>query len=211
MRCFIGLPLPESYHRLLADIIQELKALPVSGVTWTRPGNWHLTLKFLGEIQEERARSLPGALGDGLSGEKPCMAFFMQGRGGGFFPDPRRPRVFWVGLGKGRRQACDLAERVDAACAGLGFAREDREFHPHLTVARIRQAGKGRSGMAHRSQRETSSPCASTWIQMLRSMDRISWPEIRMDRMVLWESRLSPAGPDYRPLAEWRLATGALE
>ncbi|PTN32743.1 RNA 2',3'-cyclic phosphodiesterase [Desulfonatronum sp. SC1] len=209
MRCFIGLPLPEDYQRLLAGIIQEWKTSLGSRVSWTKPGNWHLTLKFLGEIQEERVKPLLEALGEGLSEEKPCPAFALQGHDAGFFPDPRRPRVVWVGLGKGVEQARELAVWVEAICAGLGFAREERTFRPHLTVARIKPPRKDRHGMARRGSRETRHSSASPCVDILRSVGEVSWPEITVDRMVLWESRLSAEGPDYRPLAEWRLMTGA--
>ena len=209
MRCFIGLPLPEDYQRRLAGLIQEWKALLGPGVSWTKPGNWHLTLKFLGEIQEQRARSLLDVLGKGITEEKSCKAFSLQGRGAGFFPDPRRPRVFWVGLGKGGEQTRELAAWVDAVCAGLGFAREERAFRAHLTVARIKQPRKDHHGMAHRGSRETNHASVSTWHEILHSVEALSWPEITVDRMVLWESRLSAEGPTYRPLAEWGLTTGA--
>ncbi len=205
MRCFIGLPLPEAYQRLLAGIIEEWKIPLGSWVSWTRPGNWHLTLKFLGDIQEQRIKPLMEALGEGLSGERTCPAFALRGRGAGFFPDPRRPRVFWVGLGKGMEQARELATRVESTCAGLGFAREERTFRPHLTVARIKPPRKDRHGMARRGSRETCHSSASPWVDILRSVGEISWPEVTVDRMVLWESRLSAEGPNYRPLAEWRL------
>jgi RNA 2',3'-cyclic 3'-phosphodiesterase len=209
MRCFIGLPLPEGYQRLLAGIIQEWKNSLGSKVSWTKPGNWHLTLKFLGEIQEQRVKPLLDALEEGLAKEKPYTAFAMQGRGAGYFPDIRRPRIFWVGLGKGMEQARELATRVEATCAGLGFAREERTFRPHLTVARIKPPRKDRHGMTQRGPRETGLPSALPWGDLLRSVGEVSWPEITVDRMVLWESRLSAEGPRYQPLAEWSLATGA--
>ena len=209
MRCFIGLPLPEGYQGFLAGIIEEWKIPLGSRVSWTKPGNWHLTLKFLGAIQERRVKPLLEALGERLSKEKPCTAFVLQGGGAGFFPDPRRPRVFWVGLGRGVVQARELATRVETTCAGLGFAREERAFRPHLTVARIKPPRKDRHGMAQRGSRETKHSSASPWIEVLRSVEKISWPEITVDRMVLWESRLSAEGPRYQPLGEWSLATGA--
>lgn len=205
MRCFIGLPLPEDYQRLLAGLLQEWKTSLGPGVSWTRPGNWHLTLKFLGEMQESRVSSLRNALGMGLSEEKSCRPFSLQGRGAGFFPNSGRPRVFWVGLGKGGEQTRVLADWVDAACTALGFAKEERMFHPHLTVARIKQSRKDHHGTARCAFQETGNKSASIWADVLHTVAGISWPEIIVDRIVLWESRLSEKGPCYRPQAEWNL------
>ena len=204
MRCFIGLPLPKDYQRLLAGVITEWKSVLGACASWTRPENWHLTLKFLGETDQGHVARLSESLG-GDAGE----AFVLQGHGGGFFPDPRRPRVLWVGLGKGGEQTRELAARVEATCAGLGFVREERAFRPHLTVVRIKQPRKNHHGMAHRGSRKIKLSSTSTWVDILRSVETISWPKITVDQMVLWESRLSAEGPNYRPLAEWRLATGA--
>lgn len=209
MRCFIGLPLPEAYQRLLAGITQEWKTPLGSRVSWTKPENWHLTLKFLGEIQEQRVKLLMEAFDEGFPKENDYPAFPLQGRGAGYFPDPRRPRVLWVGLGKGGGRTRELATRVEAISASLGFPREKRAFRPHLTVALIKPPRKDSHDMAQRASRHTKHSSASPWIDLLRSVEEISWPETTVDRMVLWESRLSAKGPNYRPLAEWRLATGA--
>ena len=200
---------PAMTTRLLAGITQEWKTPLGARVSWTKPGNWHLTLKFLGEIQEQRVKLLMGAFDEGFPKENGYPAFALRGRGAGFFPDPRRPRVFWVGLGKGGERTRELATRVEAICADLGFPKEERAFRPHLTVARIKPPRKGRHDMAQRASRDTRHSSASPWIDLLRSMGGVSWPEITVDRMVLWESRLSAEGPNYRPLAEWRLMTGA--
>ncbi|SMP45522.1 RNA 2',3'-cyclic phosphodiesterase [Desulfonatronum lacustre] len=204
MRCFIGLPLPGDYQRLLAGVITEWKPVLGACASWTKPENWHLTLKFLGETDQGHVARLSEFFGGG-TGE----AFVLQGRGGGFFPDPRKPRVLWVGLGKGANRTRRLAARIEEVCVELGFAREERLFRPHLTIARLKQPRKDHRGEACRSSRESRQSSASPWGEVLRFVETISWPEITVDRMVLWESRLSAEGPNYRPLAEWRLATGA--
>ncbi|SDB17287.1 2'-5' RNA ligase [Desulfonatronum thiosulfatophilum] len=182
MRCFFGLPMPEAYQSNLAVLINDVKPGLRSRISWTRPDNWHLTLKFLGEVSSEKLESLVGLFQTPL-GE----SFTLQGQGGGFFPDRRRPRVLWVGVGQGMKAVQDLAAEIDRRCATLGFAPESRPFQPHLTVARIRQA------------------LDDPWANLLSELRRASWPEIRMERIVLWQSRLTPAGPCYQRLAEFEL------
>ncbi|TVR00798.1 MAG: RNA 2',3'-cyclic phosphodiesterase [Desulfovibrionales bacterium] len=207
MRCFIGLPLPESYQQLLAQFIQtwqpKLAAASAGGVSWTRPGNWHLTLKFLGELSEEQVTRLGDDLFQATSISGAGEVLVVQGRGGGFFPDLRRPRILWVGLGKGAREVGHLAFRVENSCASMGFARDQRPFLAHLTVARIKRSAKTRGTLQpHACENIRHQP---DWIEVLQALDSISWPEIVIDRMVLWESRLTPEGPIYRPLKEWSL------
>ena len=193
MRCFIGLPLNETYQEILGQIIRQWKPRLRSRMTWTRPGNWHLTLKFLGETSQEQISLLREA----LVNSRPA-AFLLQGQGGGSFPNPdasrktfrRGPRVLWVGLSRGVEETRELAGRVQDMTEVLGFPRDERAFRPHLTVARIKQ------------------PENDPWDMVLESFQEITWPETIIDRMVLWESRLSPRGPEYAPLVEWRLETG---
>lgn len=193
MRCFIGLPLNEDYQLMLGEIIRQWKPRLRSRMSWTSPGNWHLTLKFLGETSQEQISLLREA----LVNSRPA-AFRLQGQGGGFFPNPdasrktfrRGPRVLWVGLGRGVEETRELAGWVQDVTETLGFPREERAFRPHLTVARIKQPEK------------------DPWTEILENFQKITWPETIIDRMVLWESRLSPSGPEYEPLADWRLETG---
>ncbi|GAB6059945.1 RNA 2',3'-cyclic phosphodiesterase [Desulfonatronum parangueonense] len=182
MRCFFGLPLPAPYQEALEALIRNLKPGLRSKISWTRPDNWHLTLKFLGEVSPEKLESLLGSFQAPL-GE----SFTLQGQGGGFFPDRRRPRVVWVGVGQGMIAVQDLAAETNRRCATQGFVPESRPFQPHLTVARIRQA------------------LDDPWASLLSELQGVSWPEIRMDRVVLWQSRLTPVGPCYQPLAEFEL------
>ena len=190
MRCFIGLPLNETYQEILGQIIRQWKPRLRSRMTWTRPGNWHLTLKFLGETSPTQADALQKA----LLGSRHAT-FVFRGQGGGSFPTPglsrRRPRVLWVGVGRGGHETRELAGQVENLTADLGFPREVRAFHPHLTVARVKQPEK------------------DPWAEILDGFQSIAWPEMVVDRVVLWESRLTPRGPEYKPLVEWRLETGS--
>lgn len=182
-RAFVGLPLPESYQQALATLRQRLGPwLPGRGVSWTRPGNWHVTLRFLGDV----SWTGPG----GVDAVKAALAglafapFDLSGAGGGFFPDERRPRVAWIGLDQGRAACAALAAAVGACLQPVGFAPEDRPFSPHLTVARFREPPRG-----------------AAVASLLRELDRLRLPVVPVRECTLWRSRLGPAGPVYEALA----------
>ncbi len=185
IRTFIGAPLPEAYRARLRELQDWLRPRLRSRLSFTRPESWHLTLRFLGDTDEELAREgLPVALG-----EIAFEPFELQAGGGGFFP-PRgvgrwRPRVAWVGLVRGAEACRALAAAVSSAVAPLGFPPEDRPYSPHLTLARIKRAEDDR------------------WDDALAHMDKQQWPPVAVERIVLWRSELTAAGPKHTALAEF--------
>jgi 2'-5' RNA ligase len=186
IRAFIGLPLPGVYQERLKQARGRLEPGLRSKLSWTRPGNWHVTLKFLGDIGDDRvepiSRALAGVAWDG---------FAVRGGGGGFFPGPDRPKVVWVGLALGADQCRDLAGRIERALEPLGLEPERRPFSPHLTVARVK-----------RGERDP-------WPEALSALAAMDWPEFRAERFTLWKSELSSQGPTYTALAEFPAGGGA--
>src|SRR5574337_1929393 len=130
MRAFIAIDLPEEIHAALSRQQAGFRAASPDA-RWTR--GIHLTLKFLGEISNERVRAVTAA----LSGCAPFQEFSVEVRGFGFFPDARRPKVFWAGV-KAPRDLPKLAEEIEVQMDKLGFAREQRAYSPHLTLARFK-------------------------------------------------------------------------
>jgi 2'-5' RNA ligase len=192
MRCFIGLPLPEEYQQKLQVLIKTWKPRLQSRLSWTKPGNWHMTLKFLGEIPKKAVEPIVQTLGESLG-----KRFILQAGDGGFFPNQSRPRVIWVGVNQGGEACRALAREVEQRLALLGQLDWPgrppgaRAFTPHLTVARIREA-----------RPDPPDP----WDELLDALHATKWPEARMDRVVLWASQLTSAGPNYRSVAEFGLA-----
>src|SRR2546421_211885 len=146
LRAFIAIQLSDEVKRQIGSVQAELKR-EVSGsgrggkavkIGWTQPEGIHLTLKFLGDIQETQVEALREILKRAAA---PARPFTLEARGLGAFPNPRAPRVIWLGL---HGKSDDMAElqRLQAAvedgAAALGFAKEARAFTPHLTLARIR-------------------------------------------------------------------------
>lgn len=178
MRCFVGLPLPEAYQQGLEELSGALARLLRSRIAWTRPGNWHLTLAFLGEVAEARVADLRRAL-EGVH----FSAFELQAGGAGFFPDARRPGVLWLGLVRGSAESAALARDVGRTLEPLGFAPDPRPFAAHLTLGRVRERRP------------------DDWAAAAREMEKRSWPPVAVDRFVFWQSVLGDRGPRYQALA----------
>jgi 2'-5' RNA ligase len=131
MRLFIGLDVPYEMRRNLELLLELLK--PAAKIAWSPLGNLHITTKFIGEWPAGRLDELKRAL-------EPVRApgdLRIAIRGIGWFPNPHHPRVLYAGISAPDGLA-GLARDTDAACAALGVPREERMFHPHLTLARLK-------------------------------------------------------------------------
>jgi 2'-5' RNA ligase len=175
--------LPDEIRQQLAGAIDRLRP-HATDVAWIAPSNLHVTLKFLGQVEPERVTALGDALRAAVSTER---AFGVTVRGLGAFPSPARPRVLWAGLDDPAHALARLAERVDAGCSELGFARESRAFAAHVTLGRVREP---------RRQPALGSALA-------RGAD---FGALRVDRVSLMRSELSPRGARYSELAGAPLA-----
>ena len=129
MRLFVALDIDEEIRRRIAQFVEELRGL-APDVRWVKPESLHVTLKFIGEKPEGVGAEIEKALGS-VSAE----TFELSFRGYGFFPTAKAARVFWVGIEADARLA-QLAGKVEGSLAGIGIAKEDRAFSPHLTLAR---------------------------------------------------------------------------
>ncbi|EPR44658.1 2'-5' RNA ligase [Desulfovibrio sp. X2] len=200
MRLFVGLALPQEYQDGLADLAAACRRRGLAGLSFTRPGNWHLTLRFLGEVDEARVEELAGAL-RGVAWE----AFTLRGGGAGAFPDLLRPRVAWIGLAEGGEECRRLAESVQVALAPLGFAPEERKFSPHLTLARVKgdQRREKRTRTTEGARKTAGGNAAEDVTECLREAARRRWPACVVREMVLWRSVLGGGGPAYTRLAEF--------
>lgn len=150
--------------------------------------NIHLTLKFLGEVPPAREAAVHEAMAEAASGAAP---FTLRAGGCGSFPGGRSPRVLWVGLRAGAAEAAALAERLEAACAARGFPREARPFRGHLTLGRVR----GQRGL-------------EAVMRRLEARAGEDWGEAAVDRIVLFESTLHPAGAIHTRRRDLPLAGG---
>jgi RNA 2',3'-cyclic 3'-phosphodiesterase len=129
-RLFLAVPVADAAREKIRRLLP--KSLPGRTVP---PSNWHLTLRFLGQVLPDRLRVVVDALRDSALG----LASTARLARVGAFPDLRRARVLWLGPAPGGEQALEeLAASVDAALAAAGLPPRDRPFHAHLTLSRLR-------------------------------------------------------------------------
>ena len=137
MRAFIAVNIPLEVKGNLQEEIGRLRTLIRGGpVRWVRPEGIHLTLKFLGEISNSNL----GEIGQVLEREVNRHPFFTLRVGGfGCFPNRRRPRVLWIGITEENGTLAQVQTAIEEKLVPLGFGKEGRPFHPHLTLGRVRR------------------------------------------------------------------------
>ncbi len=138
MRLFVAIELPDEVMRLLGAVRAELDR-GFRDIAWVRPEGIHLTLKFLGEVDEDRVPLLADALDAARQGVRP---FALKVGRIGAFPDMSRPRVLWAGV-DGNGGLVQLQRSIEEALFKLGFEKETRPFSAHLTLCRIRSIKEG--------------------------------------------------------------------
>ena len=141
-RVFIAIELPPNIRTRIAEHIERLRAsIPEARASWGREENLHLTLKFLGDIPVTNIEKLSAAASTASSKVAP---FEIVVEGCGSFPPSGQPRVLWIGIDDPSGQLSELNRALEDECANAAFARESRAFHPHLTIARMRQPHSSR-------------------------------------------------------------------
>ncbi|MBI2849737.1 MAG: RNA 2',3'-cyclic phosphodiesterase [Chloroflexi bacterium] len=137
IRSFIAIELPNEIKEKLSQFEARLKSTEMPWVKWVDPNSIHLTLKFLGNIDADKVGEITEAIEESARGIPP---FSLEAREAGVFPDLRRPRVAWVGLGGETDKLLELQQHLESNLEILGFTPEGRDFTPHLTVARLDRA-----------------------------------------------------------------------
>jgi 2'-5' RNA ligase len=182
IRTFVAIPVGDPWERYLAAVSRDLAGL-VSGVSWVKPENFHMTLRFLGDLGESGAARVGEAVARAAEGiAAPVAALGPVGA----FPSLERPRTLWVGIARGEPDLLDLGRRVNAAIDAAGFERADKPFRPHLTLGRVRDGARGFEAL-----RRYAPPPPP--------------PEAPLDRIVVMKSDLHPSGARYTALREVRL------
>lgn len=178
MRLFIAIELPDHYK----EALEKLRTPAIPGARWVAAEQIHLTLAFLGEVDEETSKRLITRLARiKATGFELCLA------GTGCFPDRRRPRVVWVGV-KHEPGLTRLAEMVRETVLACGIPQEERPFSPHLTLARLKFP----------ASREVSD-----FLDRQQQLDLEPFP---VKEFILFQSKLLPQGALHIPLKSFPLA-----
>ncbi len=185
-RLFIALAMPEEALPAVVKAQDELKNA-VPGAKWVDPRGAHVTLKFLGAVPEETASDVVAVLEEAV-GKVPAYTYAIRGLGG--FPTPTRPRVVWAGVEDGGLTA-QLAKPIERGMEWLGFQPEERAFHPHITLGRVK------------NPRRLERPDALAEIGRDLAVEGLRAVEV-----TLFESKLSPKGATYIAISRAALDDG---
>jgi 2'-5' RNA ligase len=195
MRLFVALDIDSEIRRRIGEFRNQMRTL-APDVRWVGPETFHVTLQFLGE--SEKLDEIRGALQQ-VKGTAVPMAF----RSAGFFPNPKSPRVFWIGI-ESNEHLQKLANSIGAALKPLGFERDAGPYKPHLTLAR---AGSGRPKPVRGEQ---SAPGLLAVRAKLESLAPVEFGRMTTREFCLYESKLSPTGAQYAKMARYSLSESAL-
>jgi 2'-5' RNA ligase len=181
VRAFLALDLSNEIKDRIMDLEGRI-GRSGADVKLVEKENLHVTMKFLGDINDETVDKIHGIM-KGVRESK----FAMEVRGTGVFPNTRMVRVLWAGVGTGSDKVISIFRQLDSGAAQFGFARE-RDFTPHITVGRVRSQGN----------RE----------ELLKAIEKYAgegFGTTRVDKVILKKSTLTPSGPIYSNLREVEL------
>lgn len=184
-RVFCAIDLAVSVRASLMRPINRLReSVPHAQASWGREDNLHLTLKFLGEIQTTRLSALSNAAARAVADFPPFQITLEET---GVFPKHGTPRVLWIGIKDESGKLAEFHSRLEEACAREGFTKEDKPFHPHLTIARLRKPQGARElALAHKEQHFEPT-------------------EVIVSELLVIRSELGGAGSKYSVISSHRL------
>ena len=187
MRCFIAIDIGEKIRSALSDLQQQLQDgvdVKKGDANWVNPDNIHLTLKFLGEIKDEKVAEVCNIVKAAAGRNK---SFELDIESVGHFGG-RSPKVLWVGTGKGEENLLELQEDIEKSLALAGWPEEAREFAGHLTLCRIRKPAAG-----------------IKLAQVSEDYKDFKLGTMLADSVSVYQSELKPSGPIYTLLGNYKL------
>jgi 2'-5' RNA ligase len=183
VRVFVAVDVGDAVRREAARVIGALQmkleaAKTPPRVSWVRPAALHVTIRFLGEVEPEEVDRIMPLLAPPIA----IAPFDVQWRGIGTFPNHRHPRALWLGVINGAAQLAAIEAEISRRLTGAAVALDDRALLPHLTLGRVKMAGAG-----------------IDWPKILQAAE-VKNAISRIDRVTLYQSRLSHYGPHYTEL-----------
>jgi 2'-5' RNA ligase len=188
IRAFIAIELPSQIKAALSQLQDNLKTSKSASVKWVDPEGIHLTLKFLGNVDEAEIPALNKALSEAVRGVAP---FYLELGEPGAFPSPQAPRVVWIGVGGEIEPLRTLHNNTDRVLTPLGFPSEKRAFSPHLTLGRVRE--------------ETLPGERRRLGENVAALKTGAKPSFKVESLSLMRSRLTREGAVYSCLASFAL------
>lgn len=179
IRAFLAAELPQNVVQYIENTALQLR-FPGNDIKWVNPKSIHLTLKFLGHIEEKLIEPIVSIASEIVGGQKPLE---LEAGQVGAFPNPRNPRVIWVGISGETERLCIVQRQIEVAFSALGFAEEKRPFRPHLTLGRIRP-GKKVQNLESR----------------IHDMEKVCSGPFFVTEIILYQSVLRPEGAVYTSL-----------
>jgi 2'-5' RNA ligase len=194
VRLFVAVEIDATVAQRAAALGEALRrrareAAPRARVTWVAADRLHVTVRFIGEVDERQATAIRAALAPRLE----LDAFDLVVAGAGAFPPKGPPRALFAGIAEGAEGLVAVEREVSARLVACGVPREDRAYRPHLTLARVREAAGLRSA------------------SLLEGAGAGTLGAMRADAITLFQSRLSPEGPTYEALQRTPLRGAAVE
>lgn len=184
MRVFAGIEFSMETKEGIAHVQQDLRRVCSRG-RWKYIDNFHLTLKFIGEIEKHKTGIISGALAQSVKG---FMPFALKSDRLGCFGGKEGIRVLWLGLGGDTNELLQLKRRIEDEMSDIGFDREQREYSPHITIGQDIQTGLSLD-------------------EMRKSIDIEKIPGVKVEEIVLFESRQSGRKRIYTPLRRFALSS----
>jgi 2'-5' RNA ligase len=191
LRTFIAIDLGKALRDRCISL-QENLARAGTDLKWVEPDNLHFTLLFVGEVNDRDVPAMCAAVADVCARHVP---FSLAVEGAGCFPNPRRPRIIWVGIGEGTEELVALHDALENLLLDLGcYRREDRPYTPHVTLGRVKSEGP------------TERLAAA-----LAKLAGWKGGQVAVREVLVMSSELKPEGPIYTVLSRAHLRGSAGE
>lgn len=181
MRAFIAINVPDEIKDALLSFINKCKEIQRQGIKYVEAENHHITLKFLGDTELTTIEELIPLLNSIRT-----KAFSLKISGSGGFPNVFFPKVIWAGI-QIEKNLTDLFQLVESAALKCGFNAEDRNFHPHLTLARVKES------------------CRKELSDFLKNSRNLEFGTFCVNEFCIYKSELTPEGPIYSKIQNFEL------
>ncbi len=189
MRSFIAINLPDQIKNSLTTIQDDLRKSGAD-VSWVARNNIHLTLRFLGDINDTQSKAITQILNEIAAQTR---VFTMDLSGIGAFPSVISPRVIWIGIAADNQEIKKIAQLLEPRIQTVGIAAEKKEFNAHITLGRVRS--------------DLNRVHLTNAIKELQACPEAAKQAVAITTITLIQSTLTPRGPIYETLAAASLAT----